>query len=85
MATKYRQELGDGPVEAAYLMKEMGRAIDRFWNPNPKNKKIGFVLMIFPFGDDGRMNYLSNATRADVVKSLREQLRYFEEEDAKKQ
>lgn len=34
---------------------------------------MGFALLIFPFGgDDGRMNYISNADRPDMVKALEE-------------
>ena len=32
----------------------------------------GFVVLAFPFGADGRMNYLSNADRADVVRAMYE-------------
>lgn len=32
----------------------------------------GFVVLAFPFGAGGRMNYISNAERADVVRSMYE-------------
>jgi hypothetical protein len=32
----------------------------------------GFVMLAFPFGKDGRMNYVSNAEREDVVRSMYE-------------
>jgi hypothetical protein len=32
----------------------------------------GFVLLAFPFGQDGRMNYVANAARADVVRTMYE-------------
>jgi hypothetical protein len=32
----------------------------------------GFIVMVFPFGSDGRINYISNADRADVVRVLYE-------------
>ena len=32
----------------------------------------GFIVLAFPFGSDGRMNYVSNAERADVVRSMYE-------------
>lgn len=32
----------------------------------------GFVILAFPFGADGRMNYLANAERADVVRAMYE-------------
>jgi hypothetical protein len=33
---------------------------------------FGFVLLVFNFGEGGFMNYISNADRADVVRSMRE-------------
>jgi hypothetical protein len=32
----------------------------------------GFVVLAFPFGVGGRMNYVSNADRVDVVRSMYE-------------
>jgi hypothetical protein len=32
----------------------------------------GFVVLAFPFGADGRMNYVSNADRSDVVRAMYE-------------
>ena len=32
----------------------------------------GFVVLAFPFGADGRMNYVSNASRMDVVRAMYE-------------
>jgi hypothetical protein len=32
----------------------------------------GFVVLAFPFGAGGRMNYIANAERADVVRSMYE-------------
>ena len=32
----------------------------------------GFILFAFPFGPGGRMNYVSNARREDVVATMRE-------------
>jgi hypothetical protein len=32
----------------------------------------GFVVLAFPFGAGGRMNYISNAERADVVRAMYE-------------
>lgn len=35
--------------------------------------KWGFFVMAFPLGDEpGRMNYVSNANREDIVKLMRE-------------
>jgi len=32
----------------------------------------GFILMAFPFGNQGQLNYVSNCRREDVVAALRE-------------
>jgi len=32
----------------------------------------GFVLLCFPYGPEGRMNYIANAERADVVRAMYE-------------
>ena len=32
----------------------------------------GFVFLAFPFGEGGRMNYVANANRADVVRAMYE-------------
>lgn len=48
-------------------LQAIGRTVDRQlpygW---------GFIVLAFPFGAGGRMNYVSNAERADVVRALYE-------------
>ena len=39
-------------------------------NALPDN--MGFCLMVFPFGSEGRLQYVSNGNREDVVKALKE-------------
>jgi hypothetical protein len=34
--------------------------------------KWGFVVLAFPFGGGGRMNYVSNADRPDIVRAMYE-------------
>jgi hypothetical protein len=77
------QEIGSGPVQEEYVqrMHAMAQVIDEHFNPQgPAKREIGFVLMVFPFGDSsqGRCNYMSNAARADVITLLKEQLAYFQ-------
>ena len=73
--------IGSGPIEEKYgeVMRVVGSAIDNALNgPAIKKRKVGYVLMVFPFDDfDGRCNYISNAQREDVITLLREQLAYF--------
>lgn len=35
-------------------------------------KRWGFVVLAFPFGAGGRLNYISNAQRADIVRAMYE-------------
>jgi len=75
--------MGSGPVEPEYaeMMSKIAHGIDEFLNGTDGEKKIGFVLMVFPFSDGGdheRCNYMSNANRAEVMMLLKEQLSYFE-------
>lgn len=78
-------QLGDAPIESGYelMMNNVAHALDIAFNGNPQGgeRKTGFVLLVFPFGEsDGRCNYISNgADRADVLKLLKEQAARFEE------
>lgn len=73
-------ELGDGPIEAAYIeeMNEIARWIDRHFNGDAKRSEraTGFILLVFPFGEkEGRCNYISNgADRRDVITLFTEQI-----------
>jgi hypothetical protein len=77
-------QLGDAPIEPAYIekMKEVAQFLDRFLNEHArgKDRKTGFVLLVFPFENhEGRCNYISNgADRKDIVTLFREQIRRFE-------
>lgn len=77
-------ELGDEPIEQTYIeqMNLIARTLDKLFNGNAKGKdrKIGFILMVFPYGNsDGRCNYISNgADRKDVVAMMKEQIKRFE-------
>lgn len=79
-----QDRLGDAPVEAQYheKMTAVAGALDELFNGEAKgqDRKIGFILMVFPFGDTtGRCNYMSNgAGRADVVTLMKEMIARFE-------
>jgi hypothetical protein len=83
-AQRPEQRLGDAPVEAAYAakMEAVARAVDGFFNGEDRgaSRKVGFVLMVFPFGDTtGRCNYMSNgADRRDIVVLMKEMIARFE-------
>ncbi len=59
------QEQEDQKVRAD--LKALGRHVD-----HQLPYGWGFVVLAFPFGADGRMNYISNADRLDVVRAMYE-------------
>lgn len=66
-----------GPVQEAFVQKmnELAGFLDEHLNPGGKgNRQIGFALLMFPFGEkpEGRMNYIGNASRPDMLKALKE-------------
>lgn len=78
-----KHSLGSGPIEPRFhkQMNVLARFLDEQFNGEaPRgDRKVGFVLMVFPFGHEpGRANYVSNANREDVVTLLKEQLAYFQ-------
>ena len=58
---------------------QIAKALDATLNGDLP-RKIGFVVLTFPFGDapGRRVNYVSNAERADIVTSLKEIVARFE-------
>lgn len=79
-ATK-NERLGSGPIENEHraMMRDLADSIDDLFNRGVKPKRVGFILMLFPFdGNIGRCNYISNAERKDVITLLKEQVKYFE-------
>jgi hypothetical protein len=69
-------------IEEAHkdLMNHVARALDEVFNPDPANKQVCFTLLICNFGEiaGGRVNYLSNGAREDIVSMLHEILARFE-------
>ena len=75
--------LGDAPIEPKFheMMNDLAHDLDGIFNGGlrGKDRKTGFILLVFPFENrEGRVNYISNADRADVVTLLKEQLARFE-------
>ena len=56
------------------LMKAIASGLDDILNGTERPKKTGFVVLVFPFdGPEGqRVNYVSNAERADMRAALKE-------------
>ena len=75
-----------GPIqeEQRALMNALAEGLDDIFNPAlpglPRQKKIAFVLLTAYFGqvDDGRVNYISNGEREDMIAMLKELLARFE-------
>lgn len=65
-----------GPIEQEYLdkMNAMAKSIDDFLNGVERPRKVGFALLVFEFGnfDGGRVNYISNALRAEMLAAMKE-------------
>lgn len=77
--------LGDGPIQQQYQgqMRAIARGLDEAFNGDSKgaDRKTGFVLLVFPFGnaDGSRCNFISNgADRRDIVSLMREMIARFE-------
>ena len=49
----------------------LGQAFDSILRER-HGEKIGFVVLVFKFGEDGGLAYLSNARREDGIKMLQE-------------
>ena len=80
-----KHTLGDAPIQPEYRnsMAAIAAMLDEFFNGDArgKDRKTGFVLMVFPFGehDTGRCNYISNgADRKDIVVLMKEMIARFE-------
>ncbi len=63
------------PIEPAVReqMRAFGKALEACLPPG-----YGFVFLTFKSGEGGRMNYISNAKREDVVVALKELVANFE-------
>jgi hypothetical protein len=68
-----------GPVEEKFRvqMQALGKGIDMILNPDG-TKTTGFVVLMFELGTKGRMNYISNADRDDMLTALKELVARFE-------
>lgn len=69
------------PIQAQYRarMNRLAKQIDESLNGRRKPGKkpaLGFILLTAEFGkiDGGRVNYISNGERADMIAMLREYL-----------
>jgi hypothetical protein len=76
-------QLGDAPIEDEFRgkMNFLAKQLDHLFNGGlqGKDRKVGFCLMVFHYGDAGRCNYISNgADRTDIVTLMKEMIARFE-------
>lgn len=68
------------PIQAAYrdTMRALAASLDEIFNGTAAgdNKKVGFCLLTFEFGktEGGRVNYISNGERSDMIAAMKEWL-----------
>lgn len=72
-------DFGTVDKELKEKFKVLGKFIDEYLNGEHPPKKWGFNLLAFEFGEKGRMNYISNSEREDMIKTLKEFLANLEE------
>jgi hypothetical protein len=63
------------PIEPQFqrLMNTLATVLDETFNEHRTGsaRTVGFVLLSFNFGDKGRVNYISNADRDDVIATMK--------------
>lgn len=66
------------PIQARYRahMNDLAARLDAEFNPPPRARSVGFALLVFEFGktDGGRVNYISNGAREDMIAAMKEWL-----------
>jgi hypothetical protein len=86
-ASQSRAEQDHGPIEETYRdkMNALANVLDELFNGPETDapKETGFVLFVFPFEDAerpdrNRLNYISNANRADMATMFREMIARWE-------
>lgn len=69
------------PIEDRYVeqMNQIANALNVILNPVEGPPQTGFVLLVFPFGEQGRCNYISNgADRKQIAALFRLQAERFD-------
>ena len=68
--------MAEEPIEAEFIevMNNIAKALDHTFNGRAPlgERTVGFVLLAFKFGTEGRVNYISNANRADTLAAMKE-------------
>lgn len=65
--------MSDAPIpdDIRGVMNGIGHMIDEAIEDHA-DRKMGFMLMVFDYGTGGRMSYISNSKREDILKALQE-------------
>ena len=70
------------PIEPKFReqMNVIANLLDDSLNGDTRPRTVGFLLLMFDFGnpDGGRMNYISNAQRADMLCAMKEFIAHAE-------
>lgn len=70
------------PIEEKHVdtMNGLARGIDEIFNGDARPKKVAFCVLVANFGDieGGRVNYISNAARSDMICMVKEWLARME-------
>lgn len=76
--TEDKKGADPGFVEEQYreTLNDLAQTLDEIFNEDFDNRKVGFALFVFEFGKGGRLNYVSNARRADMIKVVEEWLEH---------
>lgn len=73
--------MSHGPIEEQHraVMNTLATALDEVFNGPAGPERVrttGFALLVFPMGEDisgtGRVNYIGNGSRADMLVALKE-------------
>jgi hypothetical protein len=71
----------DDEIDELYAeeMNRLARMLDMSFNDPSKPRKVCFVLLTTEFGDiRGRVNYISNGRREDLVNTMKHLIARFE-------
>jgi hypothetical protein len=73
--------MSHGPIQAEHRdkMNAVAKALDEMFNDG-EQRRVAFVLLTANMGDyeGGRVNYISNGDRADIVSMMKETIARFE-------
>lgn len=65
--------MADNPIPDSLreTMNALALTLDEILNEKTE-ERVGFSLLVFDFGEDGTMSYISNAAREDMIKAMEE-------------